>query len=734
MWKMKKSLFGAWAALLLPLCNLSAEELRVTSQTLSALPAGSRVDAGVTVSPEGMVFDKGGLRLPTGPWLTADKGMVDITCQVPQNWSDAGDRFLFHTQSKSHVHASLFIRNGILQAVYKGGKEYFSSLSYPGSQGWQPGSRHRVQFSWRVPDDGSAYPGEVEFQMVVDKKQVGIVYGRLMDPWPETCEVGLRNGTSFWQGVLQSVVFSSEPISPPTLTPGERTVTVHADQPLGACYPFWTVANCNAPQRFLNPKYAERLKRSQPFIHQINAVYLLGGRYQDQNTFYQGVAADGKIQADFTGLITQLKNMLDGGFTPWIVLDNTPYPMSDPPQENTYGNTAPPDDEEVWGRYVEAAVRAMIDAFGRDVVAGWWFRVGTEPDLVPGHWSGTREQYFVHYDHTVAAVSRVLPEAIIGPGNILNPAGGEFGTTSRGKWGLDIIDHAGAGTNAVTGKTGTRMDWFSFSWYGRVGQPLTVFDSAVDAIRNRTQRYPHLAETPLVVGEFTVLHDERGHRLWGGDTTEWAASFYAALAERVYRYEIQQVYEWSQTTGGLLHPRTQVIAMLDRMSGGQRLAVDVDATSAADCGAIACRKGDDLFVLVYNHREQRRPKVFETVHLVIRDPRMHSGAEWGLATSLIDAAHGTWAYAFAADSQAAGVEPIPGAGRYEGSVKLMSGEPGEAVFSSNVEKYRKLAVVTESQEQVKAGAGECRIDLDMEGHSVRLLRIFPVQSTPKSKD
>ena len=60
--------------------------------------------------------------------------------------------------------------------------------------------------------------------------------------------------------------------------------------------------------------------------------------------------------------------------------------MSDPPQENTYGNTAPAKDVRVWGKYVEGAARAMVDAFGRETVARWWFRVGTEPDLAPGHW------------------------------------------------------------------------------------------------------------------------------------------------------------------------------------------------------------------------------------------------------------------------------------------------------------------------------------------------------------
>ena len=419
--------------------------------------------------------------------------------------------------------------------------------------------------------------------------------------------------------------------------------------------------------------------------------------------------------------------ILAGGLRPWVVLDNVPYNMSDPPQENTYGNTAPPKDERIWQQYVQAAVQAMVDAFGRDKVANWWFRVGTEPDLNPSHWVGTKEQYFAHYDHTVAAVTSVLPEAIIGPGNILNPANAKTSTRPNCHWGLEIIDHAAIGTNAVTGHKGTKMDWFSYSWYGRVGQPLTVFDEAVALTRSQLARYPQFAELPLVIGEFTVLHDESGRRLWGGDTTEWAASFYAAMADRVYAHGILQVYEWSQTTGGVPHPRTQVIRMLDWMSGGRRLAVGVEASSAANCQAIACRKDDDLFALVYNHRPLRRPKVNEGVHLVLRDSRMKAGAAWKLTQWQIDAEHAAWAQAFAADCQDAGVAPLPQAGRFEGSVGRLYGPAGERVFRKHREKYARLATLPKTQDGVAitAADGACVLDFEMPGHSIRLLRFSP---------
>lgn len=713
-----------------------AAEVRIAPETLSTLPAGSKVHASVKAAlqaegddatdavagPGSLQFSEGGIDLPTEGLLSAANGSIELECQVPEDWPVKDDRSLFHAIAHSHCHVTLFFRDGQLAAVYKGGEEYFASLRCNETAQWKPGSWHRIEFSWQAAGDE-----EVDFLLIVDGKLIGVAIGRRLEVWPERCEVAVREGSRPWQGLLRNVVVSSEPIAPPNLTPGKRTITVEGDRPIGECYRFWTVGNYNKPHRFATPGYAAGIARGQPFVKQVNAVYLLGGRYRDQNNWFQGVNADGTIETDFTGMIAQLRGIEQGGLRPWIVLDNVPYNMSDPPTENTYGNTAPPKDERIWQRYVEEAVRAMVEAFGREKVASWWFRVGTEPDLNPSHWSGTKEQYLAHYDHTVAAVIKVLPEAIIGPGNILNPANAKTSTRPNCYWGLDIIDHAGTGTNAVTGRKGTKMDWFSYSWYGRVGQPLTVFDEAVSLTRQRLGRYPQFADLPLIIGEFTVLHDESGRRLWGGDTTEWGASFYAALADRVYAHGILQVYEWSQTTSGVPHPRTQVVRILDWMSGGQRLAVEVNATSAANCGAIGCRKGDDLFVMLYNHRRLRRPKINESVHLVLRDPRMKKGERWGLSEWQIDAEHCAWARTFAADCEAAGVKPLAGAGRFEGAVSLLYGQPGVEVFSKNREKYAELATLSETRdtESVAVSDGRYELDFEMPGHSVRLLRLSP---------
>jgi len=519
----------------------------------------------------------------------------------------------------------------------------------------------------------------------------------------------------------------------PDFTPGTRTVTVHADSELGKFYRFWSVANVNNPHTLLTEGLKKVLECS-PHVSEINCVYLLGGRWPGENVWFKGVNADGSLRTDFAGMIAQLKVILDAGFTPRVVLDNVPDDLSDPPQQNFYGNTAPPKDERQWHTYVRAAVEAMVQAFGRERVATWSFRVGTEPDLYPGHWAGTKEQYLAHYDYTVDAVRSVLPQARVGPGNILNPGwrprparrpDDRRPNNPQPKWGLDIIDHAATGQNACTGGVGAPMDFFTCSWYHRVGQPTSNFDGAIAAMRSRLDKYERFKNLPIEIGEFAVLGDERGRRLYAGDTTEWSASFYASLADRVYALGITQLFEWDHATLGVLHPRGRVIEMLEQMVGGARLAVSVDAASQAESSALACRQGDDLLLIVYNHRAQRRPNVSEKVHLVIRDRRMTAGAAWKMSEWTIDQERASWAYAFEADAKAAGLTMLPGAARYEGNPERLYGRQGWDVFRKNAAKYAELSIVPQTQKNaaVKTGDGQLTLDLDLAGHSVRLIRL-----------
>ena len=484
-------------------------------------------------------------------------------------------------------------------------------------------------------------------------------------------------------------------------------------------YPFWTVMNCNGPHRFLDAGYADALPVERPFIREVNAVYLLGGRRPGVNAWYRGRRPDGGIAADFEGLIAQLKAMLDRGLTPRPVLDNVPYEMSDPPADHAFGNTAPPADESVWEAYVEAALRAMVRAFGRERVGRWWFRAGTEPDLSPDHWSGTRAQALEHYRRTAAAFERVLPEGRLGPGNVLNPVGNEYGREKFHEWGLDFFDYCA--------EHDVRLDWFSCSWYAQVGVSADYFDRAVAMIRERACRHARFRDTPLAIGEFAILYDEDWRRLYDGEASEWGASFYAALARRVYDRGIADVYEWAQTTRGVWHPRAQAIAWLAEMSGGERLAVRHRDRSDLDNGILAARRGDALILLLFNHHAHREPPVAEVFDVTVAEPRVRAGQVWRLDADYLDRDHGVWVRDFEADAAAAGIAPLAGSGRYEGSPARRFGPRGEALFRERIETYRALSRPARAPaERIAAEAdGRLRFRVEMPGLSVRRLRLTP---------
>ena len=689
---------------LLPTIALAAD-LQV-----GALPEGGQVVGDVSSSPDDpatMLFGGGYLDLPTAGLLTAEAGSVDLQCQVPDVWPPERDTPLLHLGAETHVHLTLFFRKGGLIAVYKGGEPYYASLQQPASRSWKPGSWHHVEFTWQVVE-----PPTVRLFLRVDDELVGGANGHLIARWPERLLLGARPGAMPWPGAMRAVRLSAKPTVVPELKPGSRTLRIDAAKTVGEAYPFWTIGNFTSQQMFADPRQFDRIRADRPSIRDVNCVRLLGGRDDGLNEWFLGYDDQGHGKYDFAGLLTYLQGILDCGYTPRLVLDNVPLAMSTATELHTYGVTAPPRNPQDWHDYITAMVTALIDHFGSQTVAGWRFRVGTEPDLDPGHWSGTKQQYLDHYDNTVDAVCGLIPDADIGPGNVLNPNGG--------KWGLDIIDHCAA--------TGTRMTFFSYSWYGSVGDSLDAFATAAEAARDRLDKYPQYRDLPLEIAEFAILHDEYHHRLWTGDATPWGASWYAAVADETYRLGLRQVHQWAESTAGLMHPRGHVNTMLGWMAGGQRLAVDKEAESAARCGALAVRKDDALWLLCYNHRPLREPQVPEQVTLEIADPRLHKGAVWLVDEWRIDAEHGTWIEQFYADAAAAELKVLPDAPLLGGQVARRFGKPGSELLGRNRDQYEALAALPQTATAAAIDVpedGQLTMDFEMPGHSVRLLRFRP---------
>lgn len=78
------------------------------------------------------------------------------------------------------------------------------------------------------------------------------------------------------------------------------------------------------------------------------------------------------------------------------------------------GNVTPPKDYNKWEDLIKNLTIHFTERYGVDEVKTWYFEVWNEPNLTPGFWTGTQEEYFKLYEYTARAVKSVNPAYKIG--------------------------------------------------------------------------------------------------------------------------------------------------------------------------------------------------------------------------------------------------------------------------------------------------------------------------------
>jgi xylan 1,4-beta-xylosidase len=154
----------------------------------------------------------------------------------------------------------------------------------------------------------------------------------------------------------------------------------------------------------------------------------------------------------------------------------------------------PPTDYSKWGALITAWAGHSGTRYAN--AAPWQWELWNEPDI--GYWQGTAAEYQQLFDYTEAALHGVLPNTPLG-----GPA-----TSSPGAFLTQFLQHCSTGTNAVTGKTGTRLDMVSFHAKGgtavvngsvemNLGHQLDLHRTGFTAIA----AFPQYKQTPIVVSE-----------------------------------------------------------------------------------------------------------------------------------------------------------------------------------------------------------------------------------------
>jgi xylan 1,4-beta-xylosidase len=127
---------------------------------------------------------------------------------------------------------------------------------------------------------------------------------------------------------------------------------------------------------------------------------------------------DGKPVYNFSYVDQIYDGVLENKVRPFIELSFMPEKLtSDPNAKHAFWykqNVAPPKDWGKWEQLVETFTRHLVERYGEDEVAQWYFEVWNEPNL--DFWVGSPKDatYFDLYDHAVRAVKRVSERLRVG--------------------------------------------------------------------------------------------------------------------------------------------------------------------------------------------------------------------------------------------------------------------------------------------------------------------------------
>lgn len=143
------------------------------------------------------------------------------------------------------------------------------------------------------------------------------------------------------------------------------------------------------------------------------------------------IGKDGKPVYNFTYVDQIYDALLDAGVKPFVELSFMPQKLAADP-DKIFGfwykpNVSPPKDYAQWDALIDALARHLVERYGIDEVATWYFEVWNEPNL--GFWGGEPNQptYYELYDHTARAIKRVDARLKVGGPSTAQAAwSGEF--------------------------------------------------------------------------------------------------------------------------------------------------------------------------------------------------------------------------------------------------------------------------------------------------------------------
>jgi xylan 1,4-beta-xylosidase len=140
---------------------------------------------------------------------------------------------------------------------------------------------------------------------------------------------------------------------------------------------------------------------------------------------------DGKAEYNYMYVDALFDFLLSINIKPFVELGFMPSALASGPQTIFWwkGNVTPPKDYEKWGLLIQNLTEHFTERYGSTEVKTWYFEVWNEPNLSPGFWTGSQDDYFKLYEYSVKAVKSVNSSYRVG-----GPA------TAGAAWETELID------------------------------------------------------------------------------------------------------------------------------------------------------------------------------------------------------------------------------------------------------------------------------------------------------
>lgn len=476
------------------------------------------------------------------------------------------------------------------------------------------------------------------------------------------------------------------------------------------------------------------IKENYPFVKRVQLMTATGGTEQ-RDLFSDPKDRTKTDDYDFSPLGTAIGNIIRQGLTPYIVVGNVPVKYCSEPYTGGFGvNVRPPDDYNVYYKYVKALAEFMVERFGADEVRTWTWRALVEYEnkdwFSTGNPETTREAYFKLYDYTVAAL-----EEVIGAEHLY--IGAHSMTNGEGFWDeREFIDHVAFGTNYCTGKKGTQIDFLSFSYYDikpgfRSPAPFTL-EANLALLRDRAIKNG-LTQLQYGVDEGRIASGKDGKELYPRTVaSSYQAAYDAKLFKQMHDIDLDYFSTWYLNSEriwgeavGINPVGTHLANLTYRMAGAERASLvitDLESPVSGEVDGIASYSPDTYTaqVLLYNLNEDQQATAGAEVKTTFENVMALQDGMVKVKKWVIDDDHANYWPKWEAYLKAKGVtaDDFGGWSGDSWTVTAVASQKVRQYWYSHLQEYHELSELKEEETMVEIKDGKLALSQEMKSNSI----------------